>query len=174
MKEIECHGLDTPTRVYFYEQEFYVLSNFSAFNLRWKGLVFPTSEHAYQWEKFLDVNQGQQIKRFILNAPSAHDAFKIAQEMDAIRRPDWVAVKIKTMTDILRAKVIQHEYVRRKLLETGERELIENSWRDEFWGWGPHQEGKNMLGILWMRIRAELRHGDRIGGETQGRVRKDQ
>lgn len=30
---IECHGLDTPERVCFYEQDFYVLSNFSAFNL---------------------------------------------------------------------------------------------------------------------------------------------
>lgn len=59
--------------------------------------------------------------------------------------------------DILRAKADQHEYVRRKLLATGDRELVENSWRDDFWGWGPNRDGKNMLGKLWMEIRAELR-----------------
>ncbi len=62
------------------------------------------------------------------------------------------------MKDILRAKVEQHEYVRRKLLETGDRELIEDSWRDDYWGWGPNKDGKNMLGRLWMEIRDEIRH----------------
>ena len=61
------------------------------------------------------------------------------------------------MLDILRAKVQQHEYVRRKLLATGDRELVENSWRDDFWGWGPNRDGQNKLGKLWMKVRAELR-----------------
>ena len=42
---------------------------------------------------------------------------------------------------------------------TGERELIEDSWRDGFWGWGENRDGKNMLGKLWMEVRAELRVG---------------
>ena len=61
------------------------------------------------------------------------------------------------MKSILRAKADQHEYVRRKLLATGDRELIEDSWRDDFWGWGPNRDGKNMLGKLWMEVRDELR-----------------
>jgi predicted NAD-dependent protein-ADP-ribosyltransferase YbiA (DUF1768 family) len=61
------------------------------------------------------------------------------------------------MRDIIRAKVNQHEYVKRKLMATGQRVLIENSWRDNFWGWGPNKDGQNMLGKLWMEIRAELR-----------------
>ena len=61
------------------------------------------------------------------------------------------------MRQILRAKVAQHEYVKRKLLETGDRILIEDSWRDGWWGIGPGKDGKNMLGKLWMEIRAELR-----------------
>ncbi len=60
------------------------------------------------------------------------------------------------MRDILRAKAEQHEYVRRKLLATGDRELVEDSWRDDFWGWGPDRNGQNMLGKLWMEVRAEL------------------
>jgi len=43
------------------------------------------------------------------------------------------------------------------LLTTGDRELIEDSWWDSFWGWGADQRGQNMLGKLWMKLRAELR-----------------
>lgn len=147
------HGLDTDERVCFYEQDFYVLSNFSAFRLMWKGFVFDTSEHAYHWEKFPGSHDTQAQ---ILDARSAHDAFKIAEKWRELRRPDWDAVKVDIMRDILRAKVAQHEYVRRKLLQTGTRELVENSWRDSFWGWGPDRNGQNQLGKLWMEIRAEL------------------
>ena len=152
---IECHGLDTPERVCFYEQDFYALSNFSAFTVRINGRTFPTSEHAYHFFKFKDHAIGYALA--VLDAPSAHEAFKIAERHKADRRPDWDAVKVDIMRDILRAKVAQHEYVRRKLLATGDRELVENSWRDDFWGWGPNQDGRNALGKLWMEIRAELR-----------------
>lgn len=158
---IECHGLDTPERVCFYEQDFYVLSNFSAFNVMWQGLCFDTSEHLYHWLKFATSPDGMSAKPEladdILNAPSAHAAFKLAELYRAHRRSDWDDVKVDFMREILRAKAAQHEYVHRKLLATGNRELVENSWRDDFWGWGPNREGQNMLGRLWMEIRAELR-----------------
>lgn len=161
---IECHGLDTPERVCFYEQDFYVLSNFSAFQLRWNGISFPTLEHAYHWEKFNvapEFRRGyhNQVQNLIRYAISAHDAFKIAQEEQwrIHRRQDWDTVKVGIMGALLRAKVAQHEYVARKLLATGDRELVENSWRDDFWGWGPNKDGQNMLGKCWMEVRAELR-----------------
>lgn len=157
---MELHGLDTETEVFFYEQDFYVLSNFSAFSIRWQGRRFPTSEHAYHWEKFAPGTKdegGCYVRDRILGAWSAHDAFKLAEGWKYMRRKDWDDVKVEIMHGILRAKADQHEYVRRKLLETGDRTLIENSWRDDFWGWGPNRDGKNMLGTLWMRVRAELR-----------------
>lgn len=147
--------LDTPEQVFFYEQDHYYLSNFSAFNLLWCGLIFPTSEHAYQWSKF--YYSMRILKHRILDAPSAHAAFKIAEANRSLRRTDWDDNKIVVMKQILLAKAAQHEYVCRKLLETGDRELIENSWRDDFWGWGPNRDGKNVLGKLWMEVRSELR-----------------
>ena len=148
------HRLDTETQVFFYENDFYVLSNFSAFQLWFAGLRFETAEHAYHWMKF-PRRPGLQAR--IREAWSAHDAFTLAGEEKANRRPDWDDVKVEVMRDILRHKVKQHAYVRRKLLDTGDRELIEDSWRDDFWGWGPNRTGLNMLGKLWMEIRAELR-----------------
>lgn len=149
------HKLDTDTQVFFYEQDFYVLSNFSSFTLMWKGWRFDTSEAAYHWEKF---TLSPHIAMDILSAPSAHEAFKIANDMKHLRRPDWDQVKTDIMRNILRAKVKQHEYVRRKLLATGDRELVEDSWRDDYWGWGPNRDGQNMLGKLWMEIREEVRN----------------
>jgi ribA/ribD-fused uncharacterized protein len=146
--------LDNSEQVFFYEQEFYILSNFSAFCLYWKDARFDTSEAAYHFEKFPGQNH---IQTEIHRAPSAHEAFKIAERHKSERRPDWDAVKVQIMEEILRAKVNQHEYVRRKLLETGGRELIENSWRDDYWGWGADRKGQNQLGKLWMKIRSELR-----------------
>jgi ribA/ribD-fused uncharacterized protein len=158
---IELHKLDTNKRVFFYEQDFYVLSNFSAFRLRWVGIDFDTSEHAYHFLKFRPpfddgTDEQRRLRGEIMYARSAHEAFKLAEANKHLRRVDWDDVKIGTMRALLRAKSDQHEYVRRKLIATGNRELIEDSWRDDFWGWGPNRDGKNMLGRIWMEIRAEL------------------
>jgi ribA/ribD-fused uncharacterized protein len=154
MTPIEKHGLDTDTQIFFYEQDYYIFSNFSAFALIWKGIRFDTSEAAYHWEKF---SYHPFIQDAIRTAISAHEAFKIAEKNKSVRLPNWDSVKVDIMRKILWAKVRQHEYVRRKLIATGDRELIENSWRDNFWGWGPNHDGKNQLGKLWMEIRSELR-----------------
>lgn len=110
------HGLDTDTHVFFYEQEFYVLSNFSAFQILTDTLLFDTVEAAYHFYKF---PHNRDVQDKIYFSHSAHDAFIIAQQHRHLRRPDWDEVKEEIMYDLLVLKVEQHEYVRRKLLETG-------------------------------------------------------
>jgi ribA/ribD-fused uncharacterized protein len=152
--------LDTDKQVFFYEQEFYVLSNFSSFEVEWSGFTFKTAEHLYHWLRFSlsdNLHANAITARDVKNARSAHDAFKIAQQNKAIQWDGWDGAKVDFMRKILRCKTEQHEYVRRKLLETGDRELVEDSWRDDFWGWGPNRDGQNMLGKLWMQVRDELR-----------------
>lgn len=139
--------------ILFYGTEHYYLSNFSAFRLKWRGVDFDTSEAAYQWSKF---PHDAYIQNYIRNARSAHSAYRIAVDHKSQRLPDWDVIKVDVMREILGAKVEQHEYVCRKLIETGDRELIEDSWRDDYWGWGPNKDGQNMLGKLWMQVRAEL------------------
>lgn len=152
------HRLDTEKQIFFYENEFYPLSNFSAFNLHWQGRRFDTAEHAYQWEKFnWDNEAARTAQHLISNAPSAHDAFKLAEKFADVAQPDWRAKRVNVMRAIIRQKVIEHEYVLRKLMETGNREIIEDSWRDDFWGWGSNMAGQNVLGMLWMELRAEIK-----------------
>ncbi|KKU77091.1 MAG: hypothetical protein UY12_C0023G0005 [Parcubacteria group bacterium GW2011_GWA2_47_8b] len=147
------HGSDTDKQVFFYEHEFYVFSNFSSFAIEWKGVLWPTSEHAYHSEKF----DNEDLKNQIRNARSAHEALKLAQANIGKYRKNWDSIKLDIMKQILRAKVDQHPYVKKKLLETGDKELVEDSWRDAYWGWGPNKDGENHLGKLWMEVRAELK-----------------
>jgi ribA/ribD-fused uncharacterized protein len=153
---------DTDSQVFFYEQEFYCLSNFSSFRLLWRNIDFDTSEHAYHYAKFDWGNYNNDAMHpgalAVIRSRSAHDAFKMAQYYKNDVNPEWNNIKLDVMRNILKTKVNQHSYVKKKLLETGDRELIEDSWRDAFWGWGPNKDGQNMLGKLWMEIRNELRY----------------
>lgn len=145
--------------MFFYEQDFYVLSNFSAFNVQWNGLRFQTLEAAYHYQKF-PGNDNYDVRELIMRATSAHNAMAIAKQHIHARTDDWQDIKVTVMKTLMRAKLDQHEYVRQKLLATGNRELVEDSWRDDFWGWGPNKDGQNMMGKLWMEIRDEIRVGD--------------
>lgn len=156
--------------VNFYERDFYPLSNFSTFEVMWSGSYsFKSAEHCYHWLRFASgpangklggvkpTDEAMSIADAVRRAPSAHEAFKIAQDNKYLQRADWDAVKVEKMRLIIHAKADQHEYVRRKLLATGDRLLVEGSWRDDFWGAGADGKGQNMLGKLWMELRSELR-----------------
>ena len=143
-------------KVFFYPKEFYVFDNFSSFQVEYNGYLWPTSEHAYQAGKFKDTNKAVYEK--IKKAKSAHDAQKIANENKVLSRTDWDSVKKDAMKTILRCKIEQHPYVLKKLLQSEDREIIEDSWRDSFWGWGPNKDGLNVLGTIWMELREEFKN----------------
>ncbi len=158
MEKKDCHDrVNQPgpdDKIFFYPKEFYVFDNFSSFQVEYKGHVFPTSEHAYQAMKFIKTNKDLFEK--IKSAKSAHDAQKIAYENKEFADPEWDNIKKDVMKDILRHKVKQHPYVLKKLLQSGNREIIEDSWRDAVWGWGPNRDGQNLLGKIWMEVREEF------------------
>lgn len=145
----ECHRLDTQEVVHCYVDEFYPLSNFSPFRVYYKGFDYDTSEHAYQASKFDDP----MLKQSIRQARSAHNAFQIASDFADRLPPNWRQIRADVMLEILASKFDQHEYVQRKLRQTGRRRIVEDSWRDSYWGIGPNGDGENMLGVLWERIR---------------------
>ena len=144
---------ETDHAVYFYTPEFYVFDNFSAFAIKIWERIFPTSEHAYQWKKYSDSQP--DIAELIFNASSPNATKKIADANKDKVAPGWHEHKTGIMEEILRAKLHQHEKVREALLRTGDREIVENSPADDFWGAGPNGTGRNELGKLWMKLRTE-------------------
>lgn len=144
--------------VLFYAGEFgYVFSNFSAFEVEWKGQLWPTSEHAYQAAKF----DAHDLICRINAASSPYMALQLAREFedDGMLRPSWSSEKVDVMREIIAAKHDQHPYVQKQLKQSIGREIIENAPKDAFWGRGPDWKGQNMLGKLWMELRY-LRYGE--------------
>lgn len=139
----------------FYPREFYVLDNFSPFAIRYDGEFYPTAEHAYQAQKF--TYSHPDIAELIRTAPSPHEAKILAEKSKDLEAPNWDMLKVQIMEDILAAKLQQHPYCKKKLLETGNMPIVEDSPSDSFWGIGPDRKGKNHLGRIWMRLREKLR-----------------
>lgn len=120
------------------------------------GLVWPTSEHAYQAMKFTDKARQEEIRR----APTPYAAKRLGKSPGV--RPDWNAIRIGVMHRILRRKFGQHPKLAAKLLATGDAELVEaNTWGDRFWG-RVDGVGENHLGRLLMDVRDELREQDAL------------
>lgn len=141
----------------FYEREFYVFSNFSSFQVFWRGRLWPTSEHAYQSARFSGVSP--ELEEACYHARSAHEAYTIMQLNRDKERPTWMEEKGAVMYEILRAKLQQNPYVRKQLANTHDVLIVEDSPIDPFWGWGPDHKGRNELGKIWMRLREEMNDG---------------
>jgi ribA/ribD-fused uncharacterized protein len=138
-----------PPPINSFSGEHRFLSNFWQAPIIYGGIVYPSTEHAYQAAKSLNPEVRQRIASLATSA-MAKDAGK-----NAVLRPDWESVKIGVMRDVLRLKFM-HADLREKLLATAGRELIEgNHWHDRFWGVCDGR-GENHLGRLLMEIRAEL------------------
>ena len=139
----------------FYTREWYCLDNFASFKVEYKGVIYSTSEHAYQAAKFIE--SAPEVAEEITNSFSAHDAQRIARENKDKICSDWELKKLQIMEEILREKLKQNPYVQKKLLQTGDYTIVEDSPKDSYWGWGNDMDGYNHLGKLWMKLRQELR-----------------
>jgi len=125
------------------------LSNFHPAEVEFEGWIYPTVEHAYQAAKTTNNEERKRIR--YMKTPG--QAKKAGRHL--MLRTNWEAVKIDLMTNLVRKK-FQHDHLKRRLLETGNAELIEgNTWGDVFWG-VYNGIGKNMLGKILMQVRAEL------------------
>jgi hypothetical protein len=140
-------------RFYRATGEFGFLSNLYPAKIVFEGIDFPSSEHAYQFGKFKD----RKIAEWAMTAPKPHLIAILAHNLfvwDIVE--NWSAIKLTRMEAILEAKFTQHSDLRSKLLATQDKMLIEESTTDAFWGIGKKGMGKNMLGILLMKIRKQM------------------
>ncbi len=153
--------LDTSGEIIgFYPREFYTFDNFSSFQVDYRGRRWPTSEHAYQASHFYET--APELVEAIYEARSAHEAYKIAKANGDKVPENWNEIKVSIMYEICKLKMLQNPYVLEKLLLSGELDIVEDSTKDDFWGWGPKRDGRNELGKIWMRLRSQLWSGEII------------
>jgi len=135
------------------------LSNLYRRPITFEGMSFSCSEAAYQYGKPKDY----EVANWIVNAPKPHLIAASAHALLSFDiRPDWNTIKVDRMRNVLKAKFSSdgnYDLVE-LLISTFPAILIEESKTDAFWGIGKKGTGKNMLGILLMEIRDQLRGQD--------------
>ena len=145
------------------------LSNMYSAPLEWDGRPYRNSEAAFQSAKSLD--------------PAVRDEFSEMTGVVAKRegkkvrlRGDWELVKDGVMEDVVRAKFSQNPELLEKLIGTGDMELIEgNRWHDTYWGVDlTTGQGENHLGIILMKIRAELGGAEYLEKARQMKEEKEE
>ncbi len=138
----------------FYPREFYPLDNFSSFKVEVDGYLYASLEEAFQSSLFLP--DYPDISQKIKNSHSAHEAQKIMFEnIDKVKYS--FDEQLVIMEKLLRIKSEQNPYVKKKLLETKDYTIVEDSPKDSYWGWGINRDGENQLGKLWMKLREEIK-----------------
>jgi hypothetical protein len=148
------------TEVRFYrsnEKPYGVFSNLHRTPVTFEGQVFATAEHAYQAGKAAKP----AVRDWILSAPTPALVAMAAHGLytwDIV--PSWSKIKFDRMRGVLRAKFTQHPALQELLLSTGDARLVEVGTTDNavnrLWG-EVNGKGKNMLGVLLMELRDELR-----------------
>lgn len=135
--------------------EFSFLSNMYETPCKYKGVVFPSSEHLYQWLKVKPGWWADKIKE----APHGKVAKKLANnpKCPKVETEDWKEYKLWAMAVALDSK-FKNEEMKNLLLQTNDVKLVEyNHWKDTFWG-VCNDAGENNLGIMLMEFRELLKN----------------
>lgn len=131
--------------------KYFFLSNFYEVPIDYNGIIYGSSEAAYQAQK-----NPKYMKAFQVLSP--REAKRLGNEIPI--RKNWNKMKIHIMYDIVLAKFTQHPELAHKLIATGNLRLVENnSHGDIFWGICDGI-GENYLGRILMRIRYILQDED--------------
>ena len=121
--------------------------------------LWPSVEHYFQAAKFpSDVAYREKIR----TAPTPEKAKLLGGNRAKKIDPQWDSKREDVMRKALYAKFSQNEQLRRLLLSTGNRDLIEDNPTDSYWGRGNDGLGKNRLGMLLMELRTRLRKEDEV------------
>ena len=133
-----------------FDGQFAFLSNFYACPVEYEGLIYPSSENAFQAAKTLNM---KARKAFTLKEMTPGMSKHLGRAITM--RLDWDSVKLSVMEHILSNK-FRDPKLRQLLLDTGNAELIEgNTWNDTFWG-VCEGKGNNFLGKALMNLRSVL------------------
>ena len=147
-------------KIYFNSRTPYldIFSNFHDEPLQINGEIWKTGEHFYQAAKFAKngLQEDENIYNVIREAPSPGTAKRLADEYFSGENKECSHQALRTfvaMATMLNVKFAHGTLARKRLMQTGNLELIHHSGSDFFWGQNRKGEGKNLLGKALMQIR---------------------
>ena len=140
--------------IYFYTKndEFGDFSNFSPHGIEVSGFWWPTVEHYFQAQKFIDENHQLKIRE----SYSAKQAAELGRSRKIPIRKDWEEVKDQIMLAAVLKKFETHNALSVILKSTGAEPIVENAPGDYYWGAGKDGTGLNKLGHILEEVRAKI------------------
>ena len=141
-----------PIHFYHSDQPWGELSNFSRHSVFLKGRIWPTVEHFYQAQKFDNPLHQEAIRCCLTPMLAKNSAYALT---DLHCRTNWCDVREHVMLEGLRAKFDQHPDLHDRLIQSGNRYLVEYTHKDDYWGDPGDGSGQNRLGHLLMQVREE-------------------
>lgn len=139
----------------FYKEfgEYGYLATYSKHGFLKDGILWKTSEHYYQAQKFFEPD----VKKRIAEAETPKVASNIGRDRNLNLRSDWEDVKQEVMFDAVYYKFKQNKDILKKLLDTGNAEIVEATVKENYWGCGPNNDGENNYGKILVKVREKLR-----------------
>ncbi|KAJ7219701.1 hypothetical protein B0H12DRAFT_1031728, partial [Mycena haematopus] len=131
-------------------------SNRSPYPVIHNNTEYPTAEHLFQAFKLRD-NPPDIAEGFRAVSKLPTEAFKCSVRRISYKHPDWDRVITAKMELAMWHKFSQNTKLKRKLLATGDAELV-NDTQHDFWGVGRDQRGRNEGGKALERVRDSLRN----------------
>jgi ribA/ribD-fused uncharacterized protein len=149
------------TDLYTHNSQWKEFSNFYPSLIEYNGNIYPTGEHLFQSFKYLDRGDADAdaYAEEIRLAKSPCDANTLGNRRCVPNRPN---LRIRTNWDADRDEfmriTVNHKFANPVLcailMSTGNKELVEHSVRDDYWGNGG---GQNKLGQILMQYRDMIR-----------------
>ena len=135
-----------------------VFSNFHTEPLEINGEIWKSGEHFYQAAKFAKtgLQPDEEIYHTIINAETPGTAKRLADEYFSEENKECSHQALRTfqaMATMLNVKFAPGTLARKRLMQTGDLELIHLSGSDFFWGRNRKDDGKNLLGKALMQMR---------------------
>lgn len=134
----------------------FYLSNFYSCDITVGPITFPSTEHAFQATKATNESDLNYVRW----AASPKEAKKRGQKIEL--RNNWDSIRYNIMTTVTWLKFSQNHDLQKRLMKTGQQELIEgNRWHDNYWGQCfcdkcKSADAYNYLGCILMTVRTSL------------------
>ena len=128
------------------------LSASSRFGFELDGTEWPSVEHYYQGMKF----EEGEIRESIRSADHPAKASKLAKANKKLVRKDWSKIRQVMMTRAVYTKCRTHQKIAEVLIATGDKQIIETTMYDYYWGCGRDGRGHNVFGKVLMAVRDKL------------------
>ena len=155
--------IETNTHIYFWNDW---LSNWSKCLIEYKNRKFYTSEQLFMYLKAIHFKDYNISLRIMLQS-NPKLAKALGREIENFNEEEWIPVRENYMYIANYEKYTQNKKLKKKLINTGNKIIVEGSPDDKIWGVGIHYadskilnennwNGLNLLGKCLMTVRKNL------------------